>query len=538
MTSGTGQVHGRSPDEGLVERLPTGVNGFDDIAMGGLPAGRPTLVTGTTGSGKTLLAIEFLACGIRSYDQPGVFVTSEETVEAIRRNARSLGFDIARWEADGKWVFVDASADVGEEVQAVGAYDFGALLARLDHAIRQSGACRVSFDSFGTIFSRFRDIGIIRHELVRIVAALKSLGVTLLLTSERTHEYDGLSRYGVEEFVLDNVIVLRNVLRDERRRRTIEIVKFRGLPHRTGEWLFTIDPREGFVVIPLGVMRSFQHASRTRVSIGNAGLDAMLGGGLFKDAIALLNGPAGAGKTLTALQFANAVTGPDDRCLFCTFDETHGQLTRNAAGWGIDLEAMEAADRLRVTADYPEVATPEDHFLRLRHAIADFAPTRVVIDTVSSLERVVSTRSLLDFVIALTSLFREREITTLITTANSGLLTPGAAPSGTVEMGTVSDVTIMLRYVERTGDIQRAVAVLQVRGSAHDHAIRQVSIDGAGMHIGDPLPRVAHVLSGSAALTEHPPWPAQPDAAEPASVDAGGWSVRSAAAPQTGAGGA
>lgn len=504
---------GRGPVD-PIERLPTGVSGFDEIALGGLPAGRPTLVTGTTGSGKTLLAIEFLARGILRFGQPGVFVTSEETVDAIRRNALSLGFDIDEWEARGAWVFVDASADVGEDVQTVGAYDFGALIARIEHAVSQNNAQRVAFDSFGSIFSRFRDSGIIRHELVRIVAALKSLGVTLLLTAERTGEYDGLSRDAVEEFVLDNVIVLRNVLRDEKRRRTIEIVKFRGLPHRTGEWLFTIDPQEGFVIIPLGVMSPVRPASRVRVSTGNAGLDQMVGGGLFKDAIALLTGPSGVGKTLSALQFADAA-GYGERCLFCTFDETRGQLLRNAASWNLDLEAMEAAGRLRVTADYPEAATPEEHFLRLRQAIDDFAPSRVVIDTLSALERVVSARSLLDFVVALTAVLRAHEITTLLTAANTAQAQLGSMSASVVEMGTVSDVTIMLRYVERTGDIQRAVAVLQARGSGHDHAIRQVTIDDAGMHVGEPLPRVAHLLSSSAALTEQPPWPADTDTQAP-----------------------
>lgn len=502
MTRGGGDGRG---EDGTLERLRTGIKGFDEIAMGGLPVGRPTLVTGTTGSGKTLLAIEFLARGILRFDQPGVFVTTEETTDEIRRNALSLGFDIARWEADGRWVFVDASANPREQVLTAGSYDFGALLARIDHAVGQCGARRVSFDSFSSIFTRFQDTGLIRHELVRIAAALKSLGVTLVLTSERLHEYDGLTRYTVEEVVLDNVIILRNVLRDERRRRTVEIVKFRGMPHRTGEWLFTIDPRDGFVVIPLGVMRPFRHASRTRVSTGNTGLDAMLGGGLFKDAVVLLNGPTGAGKTLTALRFACADAGSDESCLFCTFDESHGQLTRNAAGWGIDLEAMEAENRISVVADYPEAVGPEEHFLRLRHAIADMGPARVVIDTISSLERVISARALLDFVIALTSLCREREITTLITTSSGALMTPGAELSGAVELGAVSDVSIMLRYLESGGDIQRAIAVLQVRGSAHDHAIRRVGIDDTGLHIGEPLSEAGKLIPGGAVLAGHPP---------------------------------
>lgn len=492
-----------------IERLPTGISGFDEIALGGLPAGRAALVTGTTGSGKTIFALEFIARGIERYDETGLFVTTEETAEALRDDAKSLGFDIGRWEADGRWAFVDASANAGEEIQTVGSYDFGALLARMEHVIRRIGAKRVSFDAFGSIFSRFRDAGVVRHELIRIVAAMRSLGVTLVLTSERAHEYDGLSRYGVEEFVLDNVIVLRNVLEEERRRRTVEIVKLRGLPHRTGEWLFTIDPREGLVVIPLGGVGVTDSATRERVSTGHPELDRMVGGGLFKDAIALLTGPAGVGKTLAALNFARAAPA-DGGCLFATFDETYGQLVRNAAGWGMDLPAMEAADRIRVAADRPETGTPEDHFLRLRHAVTDFRPGRVVIDTLSALERVVAPESLLDFIVALATLFREHEITTLITAAPTGQTPATGVPMSTVETAGVADVTMMLRFVERTGDIQRAIAVLQTRGSGHDHAIRQVLLDDAGMHIGEPLPSVAHILSGSAALTEHPPWPAEP----------------------------
>ncbi|MCI2420924.1 circadian clock protein KaiC [Saccharopolyspora sp. K220] len=487
-----------------IERTPTGISGFDQVALGGLPAGRATLVSGTTGSGKTLFAVEFLARGIRGFDDAGVFVTFEEAAADVRRNAASLGFPIERWEGEGKWVFVDASADI-EETSTVGGYDFSALVARIEYAVRQIGASRVSLDSLGAIFTRFVDIGIVRHELFRIASSLEMLGVTSVLTAERAAEHDGVSLYGVEEFVLNNVIILRNVLEQERRRRTIEIVKFRGAPHRTGEWLFAIDPQEGIVVMPLAFLSSRERASQTRVSSGNAELDEMCGGGFYRDAIVLLSGSTGAGKTLTSLNFAASAFASGERCLFYTFDETREQLGRNAAGWGIDLDAMEATGLLRVVSEYPEVASLEDHFIRLRRGVAEFAPARLVIDTLSALERVASPRALLDFLIALGAVLRPREITALLTSAAGAHLASALVPAVAVEVASLADVTILLRDFERAGEIQRAIAVVQARGTAHDHSIRQVTIDGGGMHVGEPLHGGSHILAANP-LVEDPQW--------------------------------
>ncbi|GAA2428366.1 circadian clock protein KaiC [Actinomadura vinacea] len=498
-------------DSDPIERLATGMSSFDQVAMGGLPTGRSSLVTGTTGSGKTLFAVEYLARGIQRYDQHGVFVTFEETAADIRRNSRSLGFDIANWEADGKWIFVDASADTTQEGPTIGTYDFGALVARIDHAVRRVGASRVSLDSLGAIFTRFGDIGMVRHELFRMAGALETLGVTAVLTAERHAEYNSVSRYGVEEFVLDNVIILRNVLRGERRRRTVEIVKLRGAAHHTGEWLFTIDPREGMVIIPLAFLVPRERASRERVSTGNAALDRMVGGGVFRDAVTLISGPTGTGKTLTSLRFADAAYQAGERCVLYTFDETREQLARNATGWGMDLHAMESSGFARILADYPEVASLEDHFLRLHRAIQDFRPQRLIIDPLSALERIVTPRALLDFVIALGALLRQHEITTLLTSAPTGRVTPVATPAIAMEIASLADVTILLRYVERVGSVDRCIAVLQTRGSDHDQSVRQVSIDSAGMHIGAPLTTLAQIVPGSGYATEVQFIPEPPD---------------------------
>ncbi|MBD3139843.1 circadian clock protein KaiC [Microbispora bryophytorum] len=475
-----------------IERIPTGISGFEHVTLGGLPAGRSTLVSGTTGSGKTLFAVEFLSRGIMRFNESGVFVTFEETSTDIRRNAASLGFPVQLWEDEGKWAFVEASASIGEDTPAVGAYDFGALVARIEHAVRQTGARRVALDSLNAIFTQFTDSGIVRHELFRIASALNALGVTSVLTAERPEEYDGVTRYGVEPFVLDNVIILRNVLRQGRRTRTVEIVKFRGAQHRTGEWLFTIDPRDGIVVVPLAFLTPSDHASLARVSSGIPELDEMCGGGFYRDAIVLITGPTGAGKTMASLRFAAAAVEAGERCLLCTFDGTPGQLFRSAASWGLDLKAMQAAGLLRVMCGYAEVMSPEDHFLQLRNAIEEFAPGRLVIDTLSALERVAAPRTLLDFIIALTAVLRQREITTLLTGTPAGRFNSANAPLITSDVAALADVWIQLRYVTGPVEIQRAIAVLQARGSAHDHSIRQFRIDRTGMHIGEPLTSAPH----------------------------------------------
>ncbi len=491
-------------DIDAIERMPTGIKGFDEVSMGGLPIGRATLVAGTSGSGKTLFAVEFLARGIIGYGHPGVFVTFEETTTEIRRNALSLGFDIERWESEGLWAFVDAADDVGGAGEATGPYDFGALIARISHAVDRIGARRLSLDSLGAIFARFRDPVIVRRELSRISLGLKPLGVTSMLTAERPEEYDGVSRYGVEEFVLDSVIILRNVLANERRRRTVEVVKLRGGAHRSGEWLFVIDPRDGIVIIPLAYLFPSKPASRVRVSIGNPALDEMLGGGLFRDAIALITGPTGAGKTLTALRFADTAFRAGERCLFCSFDETREQLVRSAVGWGLDAEAMEESGQLRIIAEYPEVASLEDHFLRLRRAIEDFQPHRVVIDTLSALERIVTPPALVEFVIALGAVLRQRDITTLLTSGPGAQVTPSATPVIAMEFASLTDAMILLRYVERAGELQRAIAVVQTRGTPHDQTIRRVTVDSAGMHIGRPYPGISHIIPEAASLAADP----------------------------------
>lgn len=253
-----------------VEKLQTRIPGFDHISAGGLPSGRTTLLTGSAGSGKTVFAAQFLAEGILA-GQHGVFITFEESPEALRRNMRGFGWEIEGWEAQKKWAFVDASPKPFENIVEVGDYDLQGLLLRIRRAIEFVGAQRVCMDSIGAIFNQLTDSGIVRRELFNIVSTLNSLGVTTTMTAERTQEYGDVARYGVEQFVADNVMVLRNPLEEEKRRRTIEILKFRGTSHLKGEFPFTILPNEGVVVIPLSALELKQKSSDRRTSSGSRG---------------------------------------------------------------------------------------------------------------------------------------------------------------------------------------------------------------------------------------------------------------------------
>ena len=478
-----------------VEKLPTGITSFDVIAKGGLPRNRTTLLSGTAGSGKTVFAMQFLAEGIRDADEHGVFVTFEESAADIRTNMRSFGWDLEAWEREGQLVFVDASPDPGVEVFESGEFDLGALLARVEHAVRKVGAKRVSVDSLGAIFSQFSDQSVVRRELFRIASALKGMGVTALLTAERTEDYGPVARFGVEEFIADNVMVLRNVLEDENRRRTIEILKFRGTDHQKGEFPFTIVHDGGLVVIPLSAMQLKQKSSDIRISSGNPELDKMCGGGFFRDSVILVSGATGTGKTLTVTQFLNGGASEGERCLLLAFEESREQLFRNAIGWGVDFDRLERDGMLRVVCDYPEVLGLEDWLLSIQRTVAEFKPQRIALDSLSALERVGTMRAFREFVIGFTSFIKHQEITGLFTSTTASLMGGTSITEG--HISTLTDSIILLRYVEMFGEMKRGITVLKMRGSLHDKGIREFTIDQKGMHLGRPFWNVTGILAGT-----------------------------------------
>lgn len=476
-----------------VEKLATHIPGFDVVAEGGLPRARSTLVAGTAGSGKTLFASNFLAAGIRESGERGVFVTFEDRPEDIRRNMLGFGWEIARWEEAGTWAFVDASPDVDLN-EVIGSFDLGGLLSRVAHAVQRIGASRVVLDSLSALFVKFGEPRLLRSELFRLVTALKRLGVTVVFTAERTDDYGAITQTGIEEFIADNVIVLRNSLAEERRRRTLEILKFRGAPHQRGEVPFTV-MEHGIVVIPLTAQRLTQESSSIRVTSGVKELDRMCGGGLFRDSVVLVSGATGTGKTLLTMQFLDGGVKAKEKVVLFAFEESRDQLLRNAAAWGIDLGKAERRKQLEVFTQYPHAMPMEDHLVRMTRIIEEAQPARVALDSLSALERVFSLRSFREFVISLTSLLKQRRITTLFTSTTPNLI--GGASITEKHISTLTDSIVLMRYVELGGRMHRSLNVLKMRGSAHDVDLREYVIDAKGMHIGKPFTGVSGILTGT-----------------------------------------
>lgn len=483
----------------FLKKLETGILGFDQIANGGVPEGRSTLVSGTSGSGKTVLALQFLVTGVMQYEQNGVFVTFEESPRDLINNVRSFGWDVQELIDENKIAVVDATPDPGQETVEAGRFDLSALLARIENAIRRVNAKRVILDTLGALLPQFSDSNVVRRELHRIHAGLRQLGVTTLITMERIDEEGGIGRFGVEEFVADNVILLRNRIEQEKRRRTIEILKFRGTTHQKGEYPFTIDSETGVTIIPLSAIELEQKSSGIRVSSGVEEIDKMCSGGMYRNSIILVSGATGTGKTLTVTEYIKAAIEAGERAILFGAEESREQLTRNAASWGVDFEKAEKDGLLRIVCRYPESMGLEDHILQMRRDIKDFKPSRVAVDSMSAFERVSSPKSFREFVIGLTSYIKHQEITGMFTNTTSMLM--GGESITETHISTITDTIILLRYVELQGEMRRGLAILKMRGTWHEKNIREYVIDSEGMHVKEPFRGIHGILSGNPTYT-------------------------------------
>jgi circadian clock protein KaiC len=476
-----------------VEKLLTGIPGFDHVSMGGLPRGRTTLVVGGPGSAKTVFSAQVLA-GRAAAGDAGVFVSFEEPVADLRRNLRSLGWDIADWEDRGLLRFVDSSPVPSQsDTTAVGP-ELELVRAQVGQAVDQTMASTVVLDSLGSVFPGAADPAGVRRQLQQLVADLRRMGLTVIITAESDGGDAMPARFGVEEFFADSVVVLRNLREDEKRRRTVEVLKMRGAMHRKGEYPFIVQPGRGVVVIPLSEIALTQQSSNTRISSGNLQLDALCNGGFFRDSIVLASGATGTGKTLMVTEFMAGGVAAGDRCLLLAFEESRDQIFRNAEGWGRDFLSMQEQGLLHVEAIYPEVASLEDHLVAIKDLMDRVQPARVAVDSLSALERVGTAKAFREFIIGLTAFVKMRQVAALFTSTTSTLTGGGSVTEG--HISTLTDSIILLRYVELGGAVRRALTVLKMRGSSHDRRIREFTIDASGMHIGEPFANVTGILAG------------------------------------------
>ncbi len=479
-------------------KQPTGIRGLDVITAGGLPTRRITLVTGGPGSGKTVFAMQFLAAGA-AQGVPGVFVTFEDQPEAIAGNMHSFGWDLPDLVERDLLRFVDVTAFRGGEGRIVGGFDLSALAERIKHLASEIGAARVALDSLGALLAR---LGLaspeqrlqMRTGLRQLADSLREAGLTTVMTSERTDEVTPEVDHQLEEYIADNVMRLRNALDGERRRRTVEVLKFRGADHLEGQFAFSILPTSGMAVLPLGEMDLVTPSSDDRVGSGSEELDAMLGGGMFRETVTLVSGATGTGKTLVSSHFVDGGAKAGERVLLLAYEESEDQLFRNARGWGMDFDQLVDDGLLRVECTYPEGMSLQRHLARITRLVDEFQPDRLVVDSLSALERGGSRHAFREFAIALVALVKTRGILSLLTSSSAEL--SGAATVTEGHISTLTDLILLLRYVEVAGEMRRGLAVLKMRGSGHDKAIREFTIDDGGIHIGRVFQRVGGIVMG------------------------------------------
>jgi circadian clock protein KaiC len=480
--------------DAALDRVKTGVQAFDELVMGGLPRARTTVVGGTPGSGKTVFATQFLAHGITTYDENGVLVTFEEPPADIEANMRGFGWELAKWRKAGRLAFVDASPPASDEL-IIGDFDLVGLLSRIQHAVKTVNAKRVVLDSLTQLFDHFiGDPKILRRELFHISSALKKTGLTVLMTAERNSEYGEITRHRLEEFVADNVVILRNVLHREKRRRTIEVLKMRGSHHAEGEAPFTLLANQGVVAVPLSSLRLEQQSSTVRVTSGNPSIDKMCGGGFFRDSVTLVSGATGTGKTLLVTNFLAGGVAAGEKAILFGYEESKGQLFRNAEGWGADFARMEAAGNLRIVCLYPEAQGLPDHLLTIQSLVDEFRPNRIAVDSLSALERIAPDTGFREFLISLTSFIKKREIAGLCTATSKSLI--GGESVSEQHISTLTDSIILLRYIQEQEIMHRGLMVLKMRGSEHAKEIRKFTIDGTGMHLGEPFKAAPNMFAG------------------------------------------
>ncbi|MFP5221712.1 MAG: circadian clock protein KaiC [Acidobacteriota bacterium] len=473
-------------------KCPTGIQGFDEITIGGLPKGRPTLVCGGPGCGKTLFGMEFLVRGATEHDEPGVFVTFEERPEELAQNVASLGWHLEDMEARGK-LFIEYIRVERSEIEETGEYDLDGLFIRLGAAVDAIGAKRMVLDTVESLFAALPNEMVLRSELRRLFRWCKDRGLTTVITGERGDKT--LTRHGHEEYVSDCVVDLNVQVKGDIATRRLRIVKYRGTVHGTNEYPFLIGAT-GFSVMPITSIGLDYDVSSGRVSTGIERLDTMLGGqGYFRGASVLVSGTAGTGKSSLAAAFAEATCASGDKCLYFAFEEPVSQIIRNMSSIGIDLAKWEKAGKLRFHASRPSAFGMEMHLLTMYQMVKEFRPHAVIIDPISNMSSAGNAKEVRSVLTRFVDFLKGTGITTLFTDLTSGKM---VGEYTEVDISSLMDTWILLRNIETGGERNRALFVLKSRGMEHSNQVREFFLSHQGLQLADAYLGPEGVLMGSA----------------------------------------
>lgn len=485
-------TNGQSPELRGLKKSPTGIAGFDMITGGGLPTGRPTLVCGGAGSGKTMFGVEFLAQGAMNYGEPGVLMTFEESRSEIEENTRAWHFNLEQLIADNR-IAVDQVFLDRQQIYEAGVFDLEGIFIRLAAAIDAVGANRVVLDTLEALFSAFTDTSVLRAELQRLFRWCKERGLTVIVTGERGEK--GLTRYGIEEYVADCVVLLDHRVDGQLSTRRLRVIKYRGTAHGADEYPFLIT-EHGFSVAPLSGVGLEHRASRERISAGVPGIDEMLGGqGLFRGSTVLVSGSAGSGKSSIAASLVRAAIERNERCLYFSFEESTAQILRNMSSIGIDLASGVEQGLLQFHPSRPSALGLEAHLTGFVAAIEAFDPQIVVLDPVSAFLASSVRPDVVSLFVRMVDHLKNRGITGVMTSLVQG---GELLETSDTYISSLVDTWLSLRNVEAGAERGRTLFILKSRGMAHSNQVREFVLSGDGIKLIDVYSSPDGVLIGSA----------------------------------------
>jgi len=476
----------------VLPKTPTGISGLDQITLGGLPAGRPTLICGSAGCGKTLFSLEFIVRGAQEFNEPGVFIAFEEKADELATNVASLGFDLQKLQDEKKikidYIHVDRS-----EIEETGEYDLEGLFIRLGYAIDSIGAKRVVLDTIENLFSGLSNQAILRAELRRLFQWLKNKGVTAIITGERGEE--SLTRQGLEEYVSDCVILLDHRIINQISTRRLRIVKYRGSVHGTNEYPFLID-EEGISVLPVTSLQLNKPVSSESVTSGIEALDNMLSkGGFYRGSSILVSGTAGTGKTSIAASFVNEGCNRGERCLYFAFEESPQQIVRNMHSIGMDLQKHVDNGLLHFYASRPTMYGLEMHLVAIHKAIRKFKPKVVVLDPITNLITVGTVSDVKAMLVRLIDFLQEEQITVMFTALTLNTIVNEQTDEG---VSSLVDAWLLIKDIELNGERNRGLYIMKSRGMQHSNQVREFIITDEGLDLVDVYLGPDGVLTGSA----------------------------------------